>query len=99
MKGVDCCSLNGLMTTDGLNPIEFKHSIKYNNWFEKNGILYRNPNHLNCIKSSIAKQFKFNHKNLGEDMDWSYQILQSNILKTEHEIQETIYFYDYISNK
>ena len=95
----DCCSLNGLITTDGGNPKAFIHSIKYNTWYEENNIYYRPPNHLNCIKSSIAKQFKFPCINSGEDADWSMQIAKSGLLKTESEINETIYYYDYISNK
>jgi glycosyltransferase involved in cell wall biosynthesis len=103
LKGIktkpDCCSLNGLITTDGGNPKAFVHSIKHNNWYEENNIYYRPPNHLNCIKSQIAKQFKFPLTNSGEDADWSMQIAKSGLLKTESEIKETIYYYDYISNK
>ena len=99
MLDFDCCSLNGVITTNGSNPRTFIHSLKYNSWFEENNIYYRPPNHLNCIKSETAKQFKFPQTNTGEDKDWSMQIAESGLLKTEYEITETIYFYDYISNK
>lgn len=99
MSDVDCCSLNGIITTDMDNPKTFIHSIKHNNWYESNDIYYRPPNHLNCIKSEIAKKFKFPLINSGEDRDWSMQINESGLLKTEYEIKETIYYYDYISNK
>lgn len=95
----DCCSLNGIITTDGINAKEFKHSIKYTSWYEENNIYYRPPNHLNCIKSEIAKQFLFPETNSGEDMDWSLKIQRSGLLKNECEIKETLYYYDYISNK
>lgn len=95
----DCCSLNGIITTDGCNPKYFTHSLRYKNWYEESNIYYRPPNHLNCIKSSIAKAFIFPNLSNGEDKDWSMQIAESGLLKTEYEIQETIYFYDYISNK
>jgi glycosyltransferase involved in cell wall biosynthesis len=98
-KNPDCCSLNGLIITNGINPKNFIHSIKYNSWYEENNIYYRPPNHLNCIKSQIAKQFKFPCISNGEDRDWSMQIASSGLLKTESEINETIYYYDYISNK
>jgi len=29
-KGVDCCSLRGIITENGANPLIFEHSIKYN---------------------------------------------------------------------
>lgn len=95
----DCCSLNGIISFDGINPKKFIHSLKYNSWYEENNIYYRPPNHLNCIKSSIAKQFKFPEINSGEDKNWSMQIAESGLLKNEFEIEETLYFYDYVSNK
>jgi hypothetical protein len=62
-------------------------------------VYYRPPNHLNVIKASIAKQFKFPEKNFGEDMEWSMQIQQSGLLKTEAHIDETLYYYIYKTNK
>lgn len=133
-KGVDCCSLAGIITVDGKNPLAFEHSIKYNEyltkppqpeykvneqyspkyiqWMEGNKmrqvfqggsplwVTYeRYPNHLNCIKSSIAKKFKFPETNHGEDTDWATQIHKSGLIKTEHYIPEIIYYYDYKSKK
>lgn len=54
----------------------------------------RFPNHLNCIKASIAKQFTFPEKNHGEDTDFATQIFKSGLLKTEHYIPQVIYTYD-----
>lgn len=105
LKGIegnpDCCSLKGLMTTNNLNPEAFEHSIKY---FEykttENKIKYeRYPNHLNCIKASIAKQFKFPETNFGEDTDWATQIFKSGLIKTEYYISKTIYYYQYKNKK
>jgi glycosyltransferase involved in cell wall biosynthesis len=103
MKGADCCSLTGLITEDGANPLIFQHSIKYNAYKtnpEGMPVRYeRYPNHLNCIKASIAKQFRFPEKNHGEDTDWATQIHQARALKTEHWIEDIIYYYDYRSKK
>lgn len=102
-KGVDCCSLTGIITEDGKNPLLFEHSIKYAEYKtnpEGDPVRYeRFPNHLNCIKASIAKQFRFPEKNHGEDTDWAVQIHKSGLLKTEHYINEVIYFYDWRSKK
>lgn len=102
-KNVDCCSLKGIITTNGSNPRVFEHSIKYNEWKtnpDTEVIKYeRYPNHLNCIKRSIAKQFEFPLTNHGEDKDWSTQIHESGLLKTEHYIEQVIYYYDYKTNK
>ena len=100
-KGVDCCSLKGMYSVDGVGEGLFEHSLQYNEWktndnniIQITGIKYeRYPNHLNCIKSSIAKQFKFPDKNFGEDHDWSRQIHESGLIKTEHYIPEVIYYY------
>lgn len=98
-KGVDCCSLTGVITEDGKNPKMFIHSILYDRWFEQDNVYYRNTNHLNIIRSSIAKQMKFPEKNHGEDADYSKQLLKSGLLKTEHFIDAVTYFYDWRSKK
>lgn len=95
----DCANLIGQITTNGVNPQRFEHSIKYDSWFTKDNIHYRPPNHLNMIRSSIAKQFKFPEINRGEDMDWSMQIQKSGLLKTEAQIEDIIYFYLFDTNK
>lgn len=95
----DCCSLLGEMTTNGMNPEVFEHSIKYSAWkTNPNGpIKYeRNPNHLNAIKASIAKSIKFPTIDHGEDHAWSKKLKDSGLLKTEAHIKETIYYYRYI---
>lgn len=98
-KCVDCCSLIGEITFDGKNPKKFIHSLDYKGWFEKNDVYYRGINHLNCIKTSIAKQIGFSNKNHGEDYDFSLALEQSGLLKTEHKIEQTIYYYQYVSKK
>lgn len=98
-KGVDCCGLKGEITFDGLNPKPFYHSIKHDRYWDDEKGYYRYPNHLNAVKSTIAKQFKFPETMHGEDTDWATQIFRSGLIKTEHECNETIYFYDFISNK
>jgi glycosyltransferase involved in cell wall biosynthesis len=100
-KGVDCCSLRGRITFDGILPEYFEHSIKYKEYkTTDNPIKYeRYPNHLNCIKSSIAKQFKFPEINHGEDTDWATQIFNSGLIKTEHYINGIMYYYKFITNK
>lgn len=92
-KGPDCVSLIGLITTNGKNPKQFVHSIRYEHYFEENDIYFRPPNHLNVIKRSIACNFEFPLINHGEDTDWAMQVCRSGLLKKEVEIQSTIYLY------
>lgn len=106
-KGVDCCSLFGIITTDGKDPHYFEHSLKYRSYKTNKDSSYlfgevryeRYPNHLNCIKSSIAKQFKFPETSWGEDTDWATQIFKSRLLLTQWDIKEAIYFYNYQTDK
>lgn len=98
-NGADCCSLTGEITVNGIDPKPFIHSIDFDSYFERDGIYYRPPNHLNCIRSDIAKQFAFPEKNHGEDTDWAMKLCRSGFLKKEHKIEKTIYFYEFRSGK
>lgn len=91
----DCVQMIGVMSTDGFNLKRFEHSIAHSVYYDNNGIYYRYPNHLNPIKSKIAKQFKFPEKSFGEDTDWATQIRDSGLLQIEEEIDRPIYHYLY----
>lgn len=95
----DCCSLNGIITTNGGAGKLFRHSIKYDRYYEEDGIYYRYPNHISCIRASIAKQFSFPQKNFSEDTEWATKIHQSGLLKTEYNIPTIIYFYNFLTDK
>lgn len=92
----DCCSLNGIYSEKGHIPQTFKHSIEYNGWYEKDKILYRFPNHLNCVKSSIAKKMKYPDITFAEDKSYSEQLQESGLLKVEYKIEPILYYYDYV---
>lgn len=91
-SGSDCGSLIGVITQKGVSQT-FIHSLKYDRYYEENGIYYRYPNHLNFIKAEISKAFKFKDSNWGEDTDWATQIHNVKAIKTEFEIPYPIYFY------
>lgn len=93
--GPDCISLRGEFIHNGTPSGLFEHSMKYSKWETTDGpITYlRMPNHLNCIKSSIAKQIRFPHINHGEDHEYSKLLLP--LLKTEYYTDKILYHYDY----
>ena len=98
----DCCSLNGEITINNGEPEQFEHSIKYDEYkTNSTGVpkYERYPNHLNVIRKSIAEKFSFVPINHGEDTQWATQINVSGELKTEVEIKDVIYFYNFIENK
>lgn len=99
--GFDCCSLRGVMLTDGENPELFEHSIRYGAWATTDShIKYeRYPNHLNCIKSSIAKGFKFPEVDHGEDKVFSDAMHQAGVIKSEYYTDDVIYVYQYNTKK
>lgn len=98
-RGPDCISLRGQYIDNGKFDGIFEHSLKYSEWKTTTNVIKyeRNPNHLNCIKSNIAKQFKFREINHGEDFHWSMSLLSSGLLKKEHYVDKTMYYYYYIS--
>lgn len=95
----DCLTLNGIITTNGKSPKKFVHSLKYNSYFTKENVYYRPPNHLNVIKKSLVRQFKFPEKNFSEDTDWAMTVCKAGVLKTEVDIPQTIYFYKFMTKK
>lgn len=97
----DCLSLRGIITFDGKDSAIFEHSMKYKEWrTTDNEVRYeRYPNHLNTIRASIAKRFKFPEINHGEDKNWSDKIHESGLLKTEFYIPEVLYYYRYVTKK
>lgn len=103
LKGIetepDCCSLIGTYTKNGRHPQLFKHSIEYDGWYTKGNIMYRFINHLNCIRTSIARQMVYPATNHGEDKSFSEQLQASGLLKLEYKIEKMLYIYDYQTNK
>ena len=91
----DCITLNGMMYTDGSPTKPFTHSLKYDHWFEDDAGYYRNPNHLNPIKTEIARAIGFPKIGYGEDRVFSENLLKSGLVKTEyiHNILQYKYMY------
>ena len=95
----DVVKLEGILTTDGKNPQVFIHSLNIKEWYERGGVFYRPPNHLNPIRTAISKNFRFPEINHGEDREWSMAICNAGVLRTESSIDMAYYFYNFVSNK
>jgi glycosyltransferase involved in cell wall biosynthesis len=96
---VDCFAINGIMTTNGRHEIKW-WIAKDNEYGAKQGsdgktYYVRWPNHITPIRASIAKQFKFNDVYIGEDYEWSKEIHNSGLIKTEYVIEKPLYHYVY----
>jgi glycosyltransferase involved in cell wall biosynthesis len=95
----DCCSLNGIINIEGREPRIFKHSIQYNGWYEKKKVYYRYPNHLNCVKTEIAKLVGFQFLSYAEDKAYSDDLKNTGRLIKEQIIEPILYYYDYVTGK
>src|ERR1044071_471382 len=98
-KGVDCCSLTGIITTDSANPRKFIHSIEYKAMFERDNVYYRPVMHINCLKTEHARKIAFPEWKFSEDSKWAMNLMNLGVLKTEHRIDEVIYNYLFVSDK
>jgi hypothetical protein len=87
----DCVGINGIMTTDGKDPKQFIHSIKYKKWYDENGIYYRTPNHLNPVLKGLALKVGFKAIQHGEDHLYSHALFP--LLRSEVYIENPIYHY------
>jgi len=102
-KGPDVVGMHLLHFNDGNFAGLTYHSLKYRSWFENQdkstGLMryYRNPNHLNPVKREYALETGFPEISMGEDKDYSGNLLQ--YLETEEYITEPIYYYLFRRNK
>ena len=90
---VDCLAINGIITTNGLNPKKWFISCHYEDWFEEDDIYYRTPNHICPIKTELVKIADFDDVAWGEDYPFSQRI--KSILKSETIIESPLYHYQY----
>lgn len=97
-QNVDCVTMCGWMTTDGKDRRNWTIKLG-SDYAERNRHYYRWPNHIAVMRRDAVKHVKFPHKVTGEDFEWSKQIRDLGLLKTEVHIPEQIYFYDFITPK
>lgn len=97
-SGADCFAINGKITTDGLDEIEWRLSKDNPNVtiFEVGKKVYlRTTNHITATKRILALLAGFPHKNLAEDKEYSIRL--NPHLKTEFKIDKPMYHYRYSS--
>lgn len=92
----DCSIFRGMYVHDGKIMKPFIHSLKYNAWTEDAEGYYRCPNHLNLIKTYIAKSIRYMGINMYEDRYYSLNLTKSGLLRTEYEHNEIQYYYLFI---
>ena len=72
------------------------YSKSFANDYNDSTSYYRLPNHLMCVKRSLAIQVPFVELNFGEDADYAKRL--KPLLKSEYEINKVLYHYDFNIN-
>ena len=87
-RRLDSIGFTGKYYINGIPSMIFKHANAYGgNFRDQNNIQYRPCNHLNPVRTSIARQIGFADRNHGEDSDYSDRLLSSKLIKNEMIIQ------------
>lgn len=92
-SGMDAASLIGLYFHNGIYDRPFVHSNQYTHWYTEPHRYVRTVNHLNFIKTDIARKISYPEKNFGEDGCYSDDLKASGLIKTEFEIKQALYIY------
>ena len=71
----------------------FYHSLKYDEWSDDDKGFYRPANHLNPIKTRIAKQILFKNVTDGEDRDFSEKLMDLEVINSEYNHDKVQYLY------
>ena len=89
----DSVSFNGRYYVNFCFDKPFYHALKYDDWSQGEKGYYRPPNHLNPIKTVIAKQVPFKDVSDGEDRAFSDSLLDLKLIKTEYNHNKVQYLY------
>jgi len=92
----DVVGIRGWMVINDLADAKrpFHHSIRNQEWTERDGLYLRYPNHLNPVRLELAQQVRFRPE-LSFHEDRIYADGLRPLLKTEVMIEEPIYLYLY----
>jgi len=89
----DSIAFNGRFYVNLAFDKPFYHSLKYEEWITGDNGYYRPPNHLNPMKTSIAKQVVYKEIWSGEDRDFCERLRDMKLLKTEYNHDKVQYLY------
>lgn len=93
----DVVGLKGQVLLSDTEWCPFVHSVEYHDHSDVkqgNGIIkVRPPNHLNAMRASIAKKYRFPSVNHGEDTEWSMKICHNGVLKSQVMVERPLYYY------
>jgi hypothetical protein len=94
-KDIDCVGFKGNYYIQGNLVLEFHHANNNGGHARKGWVQYRPINHLNPVKTEIAKQILYPEKNLSEDSDYCDRLFAAKLIKTESVLEKVLYHYYY----
>ncbi len=92
-KQPDVIVFNALRYQNGQRDKPVIYGIEYNRDYSTSKFHYRLPNHLMCVRKTIAAQVRFADISFGEDADYARRLLP--YLKHQERIFDTLYEYWY----
>ena len=92
---VDCVGFYGSYYVKGQMFMGFSHANKNGGHYKKDGCQYRPANHLNPVRTSIAREIGFPELNYSEDADYTDRLFASGLIKKESNIEKVLYHYFY----
>ncbi len=95
ISGADVITFVVSVSLNGAPPKLCFYSKDYKGDYNDSNTYYRLPNHLCCVKRSLALQVPFAEINFGEDADYSKRLRP--LLQTEYNIVKVLYHYDFNS--
>jgi hypothetical protein len=83
----------GRYYVSGKPVMDFNHANANNGHFKKDGRQHRPLNHLNPVRTKMARKIRFPDKNFAEDADYCDRLLASGLIKEEFVFNEVMYHY------
>jgi glycosyltransferase involved in cell wall biosynthesis len=95
---VDCIGFVQSCTFDGNTPVYASLSNRWDDWAEDKGEFkyVRTPFFPTPIKRVHALAIGYKDLRYAEDYDFSKRLKESGLIKTEHFIDKTMYYYQYV---
>lgn len=90
LDGVDYVGWRMQCEVDGVRFLPTYHSLRYSSWFHDQHGWYRDISHLNPVRRALTEGTTF-RAGWPEDTSWVGQL--RGRLKTEHFIEECMYYY------
>lgn len=92
LDGVDCVGFTGQISIEDGPLRNVFYSVNNKEWYDDDNGYYRNPQHLTPIRTEHVRKIRWDG-HYGADRTWSHRMAESGLLKTEHYISDSMYYY------